>query len=103
MSNVYEPAIVQPLEVHCALNTNGEKLKLEPVKITIRLPIEFLDQIDLLVDLGDFPNRSEAIRTAVRDMLYQRTTLVLDKMEKKAELKRTMDQINKFNNEYLKQ
>lgn len=78
-------------------------MKLEPVKITIRLPMEFIDQIDLLVDMDDFPSRSEAIRTAVRDMLYQRTTLVLEKMEKKAELQRKMEQINKFKNEYLKQ
>ncbi|UCH90268.1 MAG: ribbon-helix-helix protein, CopG family [Thermoplasmata archaeon] len=71
--------------------------------MTIRLPMEFIDQIDLLVDMDDFPSRSEAIRTAVRDMLYQRTTLVLEKMEKKAELQRKMEQINKFKNEYLKQ
>jgi Arc/MetJ-type ribon-helix-helix transcriptional regulator len=78
-------------------------VKLEPVKITIRLPQEFIDQIDFLVDSDDFPNRSEAIRTAIRDMLYDRTPLVLERMEKKAELKRKMDQINNFRNEYLKQ
>jgi Arc/MetJ-type ribon-helix-helix transcriptional regulator len=83
--------------------TFGEKLKLEPVKITIRLPLEYIEQIDLLVDLDDFPNRSEAIRAAVRDMLYERTDLVLEKMEKKVELKRKMEHINKFRNEYLKQ
>jgi Arc/MetJ-type ribon-helix-helix transcriptional regulator len=76
---------------------------LEPVKITIRLPLEYIDQIDTLVDLDDFPNRSEAIRTAIRDMLYQRLPMVLEKMEKKAELKKKMDQINNFKNEYLKQ
>jgi hypothetical protein len=67
--------------------TFGEKLKLEPVKITIRLPLEYIEQIDLLV----------------RDMLYERTDLVLEKMEKKVELKRKMEHINKFRNEYLKQ
>ena len=78
-------------------------LKIEPVKITLRLPIEFIEQIDLLVDLDDFPNRSEAIRTAIRDMLYERTPLVLEKMEKKVELQRKMEEIIKFKKEYLKQ
>ncbi len=78
-------------------------MKLEPVKITIRLPVEFIDQIDMLVDLDDFPSRSEAIRSAIRDMLYQRMPLVLEKTEKKVQLRKKMDQINKFQSEYLKQ
>jgi Arc/MetJ-type ribon-helix-helix transcriptional regulator len=78
-------------------------VKIEPVKITIRLPIEFIEQIDLLVDLDDFPNRSEAIRAAIRDMLYERTPLVLEKIEKKVELQRKMEQMTKFKREYLRQ
>jgi Arc/MetJ-type ribon-helix-helix transcriptional regulator len=81
----------------------GECVKLEPVKITIRLPLDFIEQIDTLVELNDFPNRSEAIRTAIRDMLNQRLPLVLDKLEKKVELKRKLNQINNFRDEYLKQ
>jgi Arc/MetJ-type ribon-helix-helix transcriptional regulator len=81
----------------------GECVKLEPVKITIRLPLEFIDQIDFLVDLDDFPNRSEAIRTAIRDMLYQRVPLVLEKEEKKAELRKQMGKITEFRKEYMKQ
>jgi Arc/MetJ-type ribon-helix-helix transcriptional regulator len=73
------------------------------VKITLRLPQEFLDEIDYLVEVDDFPNRSEAIRTAIRDLLYQRTELVLEKMEKKAELKKKMEQVRNIRDEYLKQ
>jgi Arc/MetJ-type ribon-helix-helix transcriptional regulator len=78
-------------------------VKLEPVKITIRIPIEFIDQIDFLVDMDDFPNRTEAIRTAIRDMLYQRLPLVLEKEEKKAELRKRMGEVNQFRNEFMKQ
>lgn len=76
---------------------------MEPVKITIRVPVEFIDQIDFLVDLEDFPNRTEAIRTAIRDMLYQRIPLVLEKEEKKVELRTKMGQVREFRNEYMKQ
>jgi Arc/MetJ-type ribon-helix-helix transcriptional regulator len=78
-------------------------VKLEPVKITIRVPAEFIDQIDFLVDLEDFPNRTEAIRTAIRDMLYQRIPLVMEKEEKKVELRKKMGQVREFRNEYMKQ
>jgi len=78
-------------------------VKLEPVKITIRIPIEFIDQIDFLVDMDDFPNRTEAIRTAIRDMLYLRLPLVLEKEEKKAELRKRMGEVNQFRNEFMKQ
>lgn len=78
-------------------------MKLEPVKITLRLPIDFIEQVDFLVEQDDFPNRSEAIRTAIRDMLYQRIPLVLEKAEKKAELRKKMDQIKSFRNEFLRQ
>jgi Arc/MetJ-type ribon-helix-helix transcriptional regulator len=76
---------------------------MEPVKITIRVSQKFLDEIDFLVDCGDFPNRTEAIRAAIRDMLYQRVPLVLEKMEQKADMQRKMDHIKNIRKEYLKQ
>ena len=41
-------------------------------RITIRLPEQQLRMIDLMVDLGEFPSASEAIRTAIRDLIDQR-------------------------------
>ena len=81
----------------------GECGYMEPVKITIRLSQKFLDEIDFLVDQGDFENRTEAIRAAVRDMLYQRVPLVLEKMEQKADMQRKMDLIKDIRKENLKQ
>jgi len=37
--------------------------------ITINLPIQYLEAIQSLQDLGQYPSRSEAIRTALRKFL----------------------------------
>jgi len=37
--------------------------------ITVKLPEAYLSGIDELVAAGVYPNRSEAIRVAIRDML----------------------------------
>ncbi len=37
--------------------------------ISVNLPDAYVDSLDELVDSGYFPNKSEAIRAAVRDMI----------------------------------
>lgn len=37
--------------------------------VTVHLPVEFLEGLDELVRQKRYPNRSEAIRVAVRDLL----------------------------------
>jgi len=51
-------------------------------KVTIRIPKRYLKSIDFLVRADDFPSRSEAIRTAIRDMVYDRIEMVPDKLKK---------------------
>ena len=51
-------------------------------KITIRIPKRYLRAIDFLVRADDFPSRSEAIRMAIRDMIYERIEMVPDKLER---------------------
>lgn len=41
-------------------------------RVTLRVPRQQLEMLDALVELGDFPTVSEAIRTAVRDMVDRR-------------------------------
>ena len=36
-------------------------------QVTIRIPEEQLERLDRMIDRGTFPNRSEAIREAVRN------------------------------------
>ncbi len=44
-------------------------------KITLRLPKRFLRALDFLVEMDDFPSRSEAVRAAIRDLVYARVEL----------------------------
>lgn len=46
-------------------DTRGAPMKL----ISVQLPEAYLNGLDELVSYGYFPNKSEAIRSAVRDML----------------------------------
>lgn len=49
----------------------------EMERVTCRMPAEMVDQLDRRVEAGLFPNRSEAIRAAVRGEfdLVKRTSL----------------------------
>lgn len=47
-------------------NTNMER-------VTLRIPKQQIDEVEQMVDTGEFPNRSEAIRSAVREMLNEQT------------------------------
>jgi len=41
------------------------------ILISVHIPIQILNDLDNLVTQGLFPSRSEAIRIAIRDMLYK--------------------------------
>jgi antitoxin ParD1/3/4 len=73
----------------------------ESTKITIRLPKEFIDEIDFLVEVEDFPSRSEAIRTAVRDLLYDRMDLVMGNIDKKVQMRQHHAQMEEIKEKYL--
>jgi Arc/MetJ-type ribon-helix-helix transcriptional regulator len=74
----------------------------ESEKITIRLPKSYLTTLDFLVRADDFPSRSEAIRTAVRDMIYGRIDLVMEKIKKLQELREKMVSLQALEEEILK-
>lgn len=74
----------------------------ETEKITIRLPKSYLTTLDFLVRVDDFPSRSEAIRTAVRDMIYERVDIVMEKIKRLQDLKEKMMNIAAFEEEVLK-
>ncbi len=60
------------------MNTDNEK-------VTIRIPKRYLRVIDFLVRADDFPSRSEAIRAAIRDMVYARIEMVPEKLKRMQE------------------
>ena len=50
-------------------------------RITIRLPEKQLKMIDVMVDMGEFPSTSEAIRAAIRDLIDQRSDKLFRNMQ----------------------
>jgi len=62
----------------------GRTQKME--RITIRLPEQQLKMIDYMVNQGEFPSVSEAIRTAVRELVDQRGEKLLRRSEMLAAL-----------------
>ena len=50
--------------------TNNNKRE-RMVLISVHIPKQMLDELDELIREGRFPNRSEAIRTAIRDLLLR--------------------------------
>lgn len=43
-------------------------------RVTLRIPKEQIEEVEQMVDTGEYPNRSEAIRSAVREMLSEQET-----------------------------
>jgi len=50
-------------------------------RVTLRLPEQQLKMIDLLVEYGEFPSASEAIRTAIRDLIDQRSEKLVGRIK----------------------
>ena len=40
-------------------------------RVTLRIPKQQIEEVEQLVETGEYPNRSEAIRSAVRDKLNE--------------------------------
>ncbi|MBB6647561.1 ribbon-helix-helix domain-containing protein [Halobellus ruber] len=38
-------------------------------RVTLRIPKQQIEEVEQMVETGQYPNRSEAIRSAVREML----------------------------------
>jgi Arc/MetJ-type ribon-helix-helix transcriptional regulator len=71
-------------------------------KVTIRIPPRHLRALDFLVEIDDFPSRSEAIRAAIRDLIYARTELVMDRMKKLEHAEQVLAEMRQFEEDYLK-
>ena len=40
-------------------------------RVTLRIPKQQIEEVEQMVETGEYPNRSEAIRSAVREMLNE--------------------------------
>ena len=51
--------------------------------------------------VDDFPSRSEAIRAAIRDFIYERVDVVMEKVKKMEEAEKTLAEMEEFKEKYL--
>ncbi len=51
-------------------------------RITVRLQSSDIKAVDLMIKIGEFISRSDAIRVAVKELVESRTDKALDKVEK---------------------
>lgn len=42
-------------------------------RVTLRIPKQQIEEVEQMVETGEYPNRSEAIRSAVREMLNEQS------------------------------
>ncbi|MFQ5838275.1 MAG: ribbon-helix-helix domain-containing protein [Thermoplasmata archaeon] len=71
-------------------------------KLTIRLPVRFIKALDFLVAVDDFPSRSEAIRAAVRDLVYSRIEMVPEKIKRIQEAEMALEEAESLRKEMLR-
>ncbi|MFQ6107038.1 MAG: ribbon-helix-helix domain-containing protein [Thermoplasmata archaeon] len=77
-------------------------MKRETEKITIRVPKRFIEALEFLVEADDFPSKSEAIRVAIRDLVYKRVELVPQKLKRIQEAEMSINEMRELRKEYLK-
>lgn len=68
--------------------------------VTVNHPEPYLKAIEVLVDEGRYPNRSEAIRTAVREFIKEEFSQIWIKKEKVKDnkvIKKSQDSIQELN------
>lgn len=70
-------------------------------KITVRLPRRYLEIIDFLVENDYFSSRTEAIRTAVRDLVMG-AGKIMDSLKTLETIERTMREKRELKERYLK-
>ena len=76
-------------------------MKDDTEKITLRLPKRYLKALDFLVEVDDFPSRSEAVRAAIRDLVYARVELVTDKLKRIREAEKSLAEMESLKKEFL--
>lgn len=52
-------------------------------RVTLRIPEQQIDGVEQLVESGEFPNRSEAIRSAVRELISEKEHKLEDRRQRR--------------------
>lgn len=68
----------------------------ESERVTLRLSVQDLQALDLFVGAGEFPNRSEVIRQAIKDFIRHRAKEVAEGMNARKQLQDTFLQMQQL-------
>ena len=79
MSDTRHTNVIQM--AHSGMSSNLPQGVTKMQRVTLRLPEQQLKMIDMLVEYGEFPSASEAIRTAIRDLIDQRSEKLVGRMK----------------------
>jgi antitoxin ParD1/3/4 len=79
MSDAWHTIVTQIADKCMSSNLPQGDTKMQ--RVTLRLPEQQLKMIDMLVEYGEFPSASEAIRTAIRDLIDQRSEKLVGRMK----------------------
>lgn len=60
-------------------------------RVTLRLPANDLEQLDMMVEMGAFANRSEAIREAIKDLIRSRADQVAQEVEARRKIQESYE------------
>jgi metal-responsive CopG/Arc/MetJ family transcriptional regulator len=69
----------------------------------VRIPDRFVKAMDYLIEIQDMPSRSEVVRAAIRDFVYERVEIAKEKMKKIHEAEKSIVEYEEFKKEYLQQ
>jgi Arc/MetJ-type ribon-helix-helix transcriptional regulator len=71
-------------------------MPVETERVTLRLPVNDLALIDAFVDAGEFMNRSDVIRAAIRDYVRSRAKVVSEGVEARKAVFASADEARKL-------
>lgn len=71
-------------------------MPVETERVTLRLPVNDLALIDVFVETGQFMNRSDVIRAAIKDFVRSRAKEVQDGLAARKALLESSDQANQL-------
>lgn len=72
-------------------------------RVTLRLPVSDLQALDMFVGTGEFPNRSEVIRQAIKDFIRLRAKEVVESMNARKSLQDTFMQMQELKSQLEQQ
>jgi Arc/MetJ-type ribon-helix-helix transcriptional regulator len=69
-----------------------DTMPVETERVTLRLPVQDLQDLDMLIQAGAFMNRSDAIRAAIKDFVSRRAPEVKQQLDARKTLMETVSQ-----------